>query len=74
MSAQASRITRRVLAHRQPDDRRASLGPQGGDYYGVVAEAVAAMTIAGTPLPMNPGIGNDDFFVGISDDFRVTEI
>jgi hypothetical protein len=46
----------------------------GGHHFGVVAEVVAAMAVGDTPLPLNPGPGNDNFFVGISGDFTVNEV
>jgi hypothetical protein len=46
----------------------------GGDHYGVVAEAVGEVTVGGTTLSLTPGKSNDDFFVGITGDFKVNEI
>lgn len=52
-----------------------ALGTGGGiDSYGIVAENVGALKIGGKAIPLSSGIGNDDFFVGITGDFKVHEI
>ncbi|MBO0700614.1 MAG: hypothetical protein J2P46_19615, partial [Zavarzinella sp.] len=44
------------------------------ELFGIVAEVVGAVTVGGTPLPLNPGKSNDDFVVGLTGDFRVNEV
>ena len=52
-----------------------ALGTVGGaDFFGIVAENVGAVKIGGTPLVLTLGISNDDFFVGITGDFKVREV
>jgi hypothetical protein len=52
-----------------------ALGTVGGtDSYGVVAENVQTIKIVGTKIPTAAGNSTDDFFVGITGDFKVHEI
>ena len=44
------------------------------DHYGIVAEEVGAVRIGGTPLVLRAGNGNDNFLIGITNDFSVREI
>jgi hypothetical protein len=39
-----------------------------GDHFGVVAEAIGAVSVGGTVLPLTPGPHNDDLPVGIAGD------
>jgi hypothetical protein len=52
-----------------------AMGTVGGaDFYGFVAERVAAVKIGGLPLTLTAGNGNDDFLVGVTGDLKVNEI
>ena len=46
----------------------------GGDAFGVVAQLVGAVRVGGTSLVLAQGPENDNFFVGITGDFKVNEI
>ncbi|MBO0700529.1 MAG: hypothetical protein J2P46_19185, partial [Zavarzinella sp.] len=48
--------------------------PNGGDHFGIVAEAVRAVSVAGDRLPLIPGPHNDDFPTGNTRDFTVREL
>jgi hypothetical protein len=51
------------------------LGTLGGtDHFGVVAEVVGAVRVAGTLIPTVAGESNDDIPVGITGDVRVNEV
>src|SRR5262249_50422626 len=50
-------------------------GTGGGPaHYGIVAENVGAVPVAGARLTLAAGNGNDDLAVGTTGDFRVHEI
>ena len=52
-----------------------ALGTVGGaDHFGIVAQSIGIVKIGGTTIPTAVGFGNDDFFVGITGDFKVNEI
>jgi hypothetical protein len=52
-----------------------ALGSVGGaDHYGIVAENVGALKIGDTPISLKPGGGSDNFFVGVTRDFKVHEL
>jgi hypothetical protein len=46
----------------------------GGDHFGIVAENVTLVKVGGVKFPTNSVNGTDDFFVGITGDFRVNEV
>jgi hypothetical protein len=45
-----------------------------GDYFGIVAEAIGAVTIHGSALPLVAGPHNDDLSLGPTADFSVHEL
>ena len=52
-----------------------AMGTVGGaDFYGFVAERVAAVKIGGLPLTLAADNSNDDFLVGVTGDLKVNEI
>ena len=52
-----------------------ALGTVGGaDHFGIVAQSIGIVKIGGTTMPTAVGFGNDDFFVGITSDFKINEI
>jgi hypothetical protein len=44
------------------------------DFFGIVAQAVGAVKVNGVSIPTTAGTGNDDFFVGVTADFKVNEL
>jgi hypothetical protein len=46
----------------------------GADHFGVVAETVGLVKVGGATLPTTAGLGNDDFFIGATADFKVNEL
>jgi hypothetical protein len=45
-----------------------------GDHFGVVAEIIGRLSVGGGVFPTTAGTGTDDFAVGVTGDFRVTEV
>lgn len=46
----------------------------GGDFFGIVAQQVGGVLVGTSNLPLLPGPGNDNVFVGTATDFKVREI
>jgi hypothetical protein len=44
------------------------------DFFGIEAENVGALKIGGTTIPLTAGHSNDNFFLGITGDFKVHEL
>jgi hypothetical protein len=45
-----------------------------GDSFGIVAQAVGAVTVAGTVFATHPGVGNDQFTIAMTGDVAVEEV
>ncbi len=51
------------------------MGTVGGtDHFGIVAENVGLVKVGGVTFPTTAGNSNDDFFIGITLDFKVNEV
>jgi hypothetical protein len=51
------------------------LGTVGGaDFFAIMAENVVALKVGGTTIPLAAGSHNDDFFLGLTGDFKVQEV
>jgi hypothetical protein len=45
-----------------------------GDAFGFVAERFGSFSVGGTPLPLNPGAGNDVLPLGATFDVTIREV